>query len=202
VILPLNEPRRLTENRQLTDRFVEGVGTFREAAGGWLARDVPPEVVCDYVRRYRTHDDVITFRGAEMANWIMERVLAGELQSWSVFIASSSRGADAVIGGLHTGVLTRSRTSSDSIGILIDPRHEGVDLAGGADAFRRASGNYDAEAMRAARPAEQGLLIIYPLDPEPLDVAGTDAVIALALSLPRTSDGARNSVINRGVPGG
>ena len=51
----------------------------------------------------------------------------------------------------------------------------------------------------AARPANQGLLIIYPLDPKPLGVTSTETVIALALSLPRTSDGSSSSIVNQGV---
>lgn len=202
VILPLKDPRTLAANRELTDRFVGGLGPFREGTGGWLARDVPPEIVCEYLRLYRTHDDVVAFRGAAIADWIMERVVAGELQSWSVFVAGAARGGAISVGGLNTRLLTRSRTSSDSIGILIDPRHEGVDLPGGPEAFRRANGNYDADAMRTARPAGQGLLIIYPLDPVPLGIADPDAVIALALSFPRTSDGTRNTIVNRGVADG
>jgi hypothetical protein len=103
------------------------------------------------------------------------------------------------IGGADVQLVTRARNSSESIGILIDPRHEGADLPGGADAFRRASGNYDTEAMRQARPSTQGLLMIYPLDPTPLGVSQVDAVIALALSLPYTSDGRSDTIVNRGV---
>ena len=52
--------------------------------------------------------------------------------------------------------------------------------------------------MRDDRPVQQGLLLLYPLDPEPLRAA-TQAVLGLALSLPRTTDGEQRFVVNRGV---
>jgi hypothetical protein len=93
-------------------------------------------------------------------------------------------------------LVKRSRINSESIGILTDPAHEGVDLQLGPDAYKRDSGNYDAEAMRAARPSTQGLLIIYPLDADHLGVTSTDTVIALALSLPQTSDAGATWIVN------
>lgn len=202
VMLPLQDGARLAHNRLLTDRFLSGIGPGRASTGGWLMRDVPPEIVCEFLRHYRTHDDVVAFRGDPLADWIMGRVAVGELTDWSVFLAGAQQGAEVTLGGMATGLVTRSPTSSQGIGILIDPRHEGVDLPGGPDAFRRASGNHDTEAMRAARPATHGLLLVYPLNPEPFDVAATDAVIGLALSLPRTSDATGPVIVNRGVVDG
>jgi hypothetical protein len=40
--------------------------------------------------------------------------------------------------------------------------------------------------------------MLYPLDPEPLR-APTQAVIGVALSLPRTSDERRSFLVNRGL---
>jgi hypothetical protein len=199
VILPLRDPGRLSANRNLTARFLENLRTPYALTGGLLFQDVPPEVVCEYLRLYRTHDDVVAFRGNQLADWITERVQVGELTDWSVFIAGSQQGDPIHLGPTTTGLITRSPTSSESIGILIDPRHEGVDLPGGPDVYRRASGSYDSTMMRAARPPNQGLLLIYPLSPAPLGVTSTDAVIALALSLPTTSDGTSASIVNRGV---
>jgi len=57
----------------------------------------------------------------------------------------------------------------------------------------------NAQAMRASRPATNGLLLIYPLDPVPL-AASSEAVIALAASLPRTGDEGEQYFVNSGVP--
>ena len=123
---------------------------------------------------------------------------------WSVFIASPGTGRAATIGGHPVGLVKRSRISSESISILTDPAHEGVDLPQGPDAFRRDSGTYDAEAMRAARPPTQGLLVVYPLDAEHLGLDGShnDIVVALALSLPQTSDAGTTWVVNSMVANG
>lgn len=130
----------------------------------------------------------------------MERATADELTDWTVFVASPEGRSTVGLGGQSVGLVERTRTSSESIGTLIDPRHEGVDLPGGPGAYRRDGGTYDAEAMRRARPATQGLLLIYPLDPLPLDAYGmVDAVIAIGLSFPDTSDATATWIINEGV---
>lgn len=199
VILPLGDQARLKANRVLVDRLIDMCGSGHEFIGGRLFRDLPPEIVCEFLRAYQLHPDTLAMRGDAIADWIMQRVAEGELVDWSVLLASAQGGGAVRVGRFETRLVTRRRTSSEGIGILIDPRHEGADLPGGADAYLRASGNYDAEAMRSARPPTQGLLLVYPLDPEPLDADGVDAVIAVALSLPYTSDGRSSAIVNRGV---
>ncbi|EJL23869.1 Z1 domain-containing protein [Caulobacter sp. AP07] len=197
VLLPLGDPGRLTANRALAEQFVSSVVPNFAIAGGWLAQDIPAEMVCGFLQAFQVHNEAVAFRPERLVPWIARRSAAGELTDWNVFLAGSAQGAAARIGGQSLGLVTRSRVSRESIGILIDPRHEGVDLPGGPDAYRRPSGAYDAELMRAARSETQGLLILYPLDPAPLGVGGVDAVIGLALSLPRTADASTAWVVNR-----
>lgn len=199
VILPLHASEALAHNRALVENLLGMIGQPRPTTGGHLFQDVPPELICDFLRHYRTHEDVVSLRGDAIADWIMQRAAQDELLDWSVFLAGAQAGRKITIGPVESGLVTRTRTSSQSIGILIDPRHEGVDLTGGPDTFRRPSGNYDSEAMRAARASSSGLLIIYPLDPEPLGVTAVDAVVGIGLSLPQTADGKIGAIVNRGL---
>jgi hypothetical protein len=157
---------------------------------------VSPETIAAFLRGYQIHEDIVVFRNDLLANWIMERSAVDELTDWSVFVASPVDGKSVTLGGREIGLVRRKRVSSESIGILTDPAHEGVDLPRGPDAYKRESGAYDAEAMRAARPSTQGLLLIYPLDPEYLGVPYREPVIALALSLPQTSDAGTTWIVN------
>ncbi len=196
VLLPLSEPAKLQSNFVLANRFIAEILPSSRSNGGLLARDVAPEAIAAFLRDYRIHEDIVVFRSDLLADWIMERAAVGELTDWSVFVASPGSSRSIILGGKEVGLVRRKRVSSESIGILTDPAHEGVDLLHGPDAYKRDSGAYDAEAMRAARPSTQGLLILYPLDPEYLDVPHTDAVIALALSLPQTSDADASWIVN------
>ena len=200
VLLPLSDPSKLLPNRHLADHLLFSLPAVTGGHGGLLAQDLSPELVCGFLRGYRTHEDVVAFRSDQLADWIMARAAAGELTDWSVFVASPASERQISIGGRQIGLVRRSRVSSESIGILTDPRHEGVDLPLGPDGYRRAGGAYDAEAMRAARPSNQGLLLVYPLDAAHLGVTATDAVIALALSLPHTSDSGTAWIVNSAVP--
>jgi hypothetical protein len=202
VLLPLLEPWKLEANLALTNRLVAELAHLRKVKGGLLARDVPSETIAAFLRGYRIHEDIVVFRNDLLADWIMSRVVAHELIDWSVFVASPDGGVPAKLGGIDIGMVRRKRVSSEAIGILTDPAHEGVDLPGGPDAYLRESGAYDAEAMRTARPATQGLLIIYPLDPGYLGLPGDQPVIALALSLPQTSDAGATWVVNSMVSNG
>lgn len=202
VLLPLSDASRLQQNFGAAEQLVRDVGGIREVVGGLLARDVQPEIVIDFLRAYQGHDDAVAFRADLIADWIAERCAADELTDWSVFIASPSAGRTQTMGGLDIGLVKRRRVGAESIGILVDPAHEGVDLPGGASGYRRPSGEYDAEAMRSARPATQGLLIVYPLDPEYMGLNSAPPVIALALSLPKTSDVATKWIVNSMVANG
>lgn len=199
-LLPLSDDRAMQHNRQLVDRTFSGRPMTPPEHGGRLIHDVPVETVVGFLQGYQVHPEVVTFDARRLAEWIAGRAAAGELTDWSVLIVDSGK-ADhvATVAGNEVGLVRRRPIHSSGIGILIDPRHEGVDLPGGPEAFMNAGGNYDADAMRAARPVSRGLLLVYPLDPEPLAVSSTDAVIALALSLPRTTDAGEDWIVNRGL---
>lgn len=202
VLLPLSDPSHLQRNVEAAARLLHNLGTWRPVVGGLLARDVEPEFVIGFLREYRGHEGAVTFRPNALADWIAERCASGELTDWSVFVASPSAGRTQILGGTEIGLVKRRRVGVESIGILLDPAHEGVDLPGGAACYRRPSGEYDAEAMRSARPPTQGLLIVYPLDPGYMGVDGSPVVIALALSLPHTSDFATKWIVNSMVANG
>lgn len=200
LLFPLDNPTALEHNLSITERLIRQVSPSMEAHGGRLAHDVSPEVISHFISQYVTHDAAVSFRSVALGQWILGRAAAGELADWTVFVASPDDRPSVALGDLSVGLVERTRTNSYAIGALLDPRHEGVDLPEGPSAYRRTSGAYDAEAMRKARPVTQGLLIIYPLDPGPMGVTGiVPAVIALALSLPFTTDDGTTWVMNAGV---
>jgi len=197
ILFPLRDVDALGRNLQLASSLLHLHPPTRDAHGGAIAYDVPAEDVAQFLRRYEGHPNSVAFQGPEMADWVMERAQLGELRTWTLFIANPKRDRQVLLGGRSYGLVRRSLTASESIGILIDPRHEGVDLHGGPENYRSVAG-FSAKAMREDRPPAQGLLLIYPLDPEPLR-ASSQAVLGVALSLPRTSDDGRSFIVNRGL---
>ena len=127
----------------------------------------------------------------------MERSVVGELTTWTIFVANPDRDRQVLLGNRSYGLVRRALTATESIGILTEPRHEGVDLHGGPESYRLGE-TYSAKVMRNTRPSSRGLLMIYPLDPQPLQ-AKVRTVVGIALSLPKTSDDGRSFVVNRGV---
>lgn len=200
VLFPLDEVSAIEHNLAITNEFLRALNPTCRRYGGFIAHDVSPEKIANYISSYQTHVDAVSFRPRALSNWILSRSLNGELTDWTVFIASPEGRKSVRFGELEVGLVERSRISSHSIGALLDPRHEGVDLPDGPSVYQRESGSLDAEAMRRARPITQGLLIVYPLDPRSLGVEEKiSCVIGLALSLPFTTDIATEWVVNTGV---
>lgn len=197
ILFPLHDGDMLERNLDLASELMRQHPPTQDAHGGAIAHDVPAEDIALFLRRYEGHPNSIAFQGSEIADWIVERAEAGELVNWTVFVANPQRERQVLLGGRPFGLVRRSLQANESIGVLIDPRHEGVDLHGGPENYRAAAG-FSARSMREDRPPEQGLLLLYPLDPEPLR-APTQAVLGIALSLPRTTDGEQRFVVNRGL---
>jgi len=198
ILLPLANPLDLRHNLQVTAEFLTEHPPSVVRYGGVIGYDVPAAAVIDYLRRYRSHPDASAFISGELADWVERRGVSGEVVTWTIFVASPDRDRRAVLGGRSYGLVLRKPAGISGIGILVDPRHEGVDLPNGPDAYQKGI-SLNAQAMRASRPATNGLLLIYPLDPVPL-AASSEAVIALAASLPRTGDEGEQYFVNSGVP--
>jgi hypothetical protein len=197
ILFPFRNAAILNHNVDLTTSLLTAYPPSQDAYGGSLAHDVPATVISEYLRAFIVHEATLAFRGDMLADWIMERSAVGELIRWTIFIANPTRDRQTLLGKRSYGLVRRSLTGTESIGILTEPRHEGVDLHGGPESCK--IGNlYNARAMRQNRPSTQGLLILYPLDPLPLH-APVQTVIGIALSLPRTSDEDISYVVNRGV---
>lgn len=197
ILFPLHDREVLERNVDLASQLLSRHPPTQDAYGGALAHDVPAEDVALFLRSYEGHPSSIAFQAAEISDWILERAESGELIKWTVFVSNPRRESQVLLGGRAYGLVRRSLQTRESIGILIDPRHEGVDLHGGPENYRTTSG-FNARSMREDRPAQQGLLLLYLLDPEPLHVPA-QAVLGVALSLPRTADGERRFVMNRGL---
>ncbi|PIQ26497.1 hypothetical protein COW64_10955 [bacterium (Candidatus Blackallbacteria) CG18_big_fil_WC_8_21_14_2_50_49_26] len=200
ILLPLNEPSVLRNNLLITSALLTNYAPTVNRYGGALSYDVPALEIITYLRNYQSHKEASAFVSEELADWVQQRVNSGELIRWTIFVASPERERHVMLGGRSYGLVQRRPAGTSGIGILVDPRHEGVDLPSGPDVYRKGE-SLNAHAMRASRPSTNGLLLIYPLDPTPLFATG-EAVIALAVSLPRTSDEGDQFMANRGVPRG
>lgn len=200
ILFPLRDAALLERNLDLASELLRAHPPTQIAHGGAIAHDVPAHDIADFLRHFEGHPNSVAFQGAEIADWIMERSAMGELTSWTVFVANPQRERQVLLGGHPYGLVHRSLTGNEAIGILTDPRHEGVDLHGGPERYR-AGTTFNARAMRQDRPPARGLLLLYPLDPEPLH-APSRAVLGVALSLPRTSDDGRSFIVNRGLLNG
>lgn len=197
ILFPLRNAAILDLNANLTANLLTDYPPTQDAYGGRLAHDVPALAIGEYLRSFVMHESTLAFRGDMIADWIMERAAVGELTTWTIFVVSPSRDRQVLLGNCSYGLVRRSLTATESIGILTEPRHEGVDLHGGPEAYQMGT-TYNAKAMRRNRPPTHGLMMVYPLDPQPLQ-AQVRTVIGIALSLPKTSDEGKSFVVNRGV---
>ncbi len=222
----------LQANLDATTRFLSGIGKAPspvparrrglEREDRWDAHQwegVPADQVIAFLAEYRTHRDARKVQGPLIGDFIRAMAAAGELTSWTVVLLRGGSGDErAIVSSLPpVRMYKRSGEFSEnkySIGRLLDPRDEAIDLDGPAweaalAATRRAwaadpgrnQGRAEPEvpsgpAIRkirgfgangvAAHP-ERGLLLLYALDP---GKAGgnfpedTPPIIALGLSFP------------------
>jgi hypothetical protein len=111
ILLPLTDYSKLQANRELVDWLIMNLPPLGLRHGGLLARDVSPETICEFLRAYQVHDDIVAFRPDLLTDWIMKRLLVGELTDWSVFIPSPGTGTSITIGNHPVRLVKRSRVS-------------------------------------------------------------------------------------------
>ncbi|HND33625.1 MAG TPA: Z1 domain-containing protein, partial [Myxococcota bacterium] len=214
IVFPLNNLNELKRNVEAANRLLSAGRQGPVQGGGFLLEQGSPAAILTFLRSYAFAAESRSMDPSHLCRWIEARVADGDLAEWRVYVDSrQDRSLGGIrLGSLDIGLVSRSRLPGTmSIGALLDPRHEGLDLLGGPDAYRKGR-SYDAMAMRRARPRDQGLLLLYPISPastpdsknenrvalfEP-GWARPEAVIGFGLSLPFTEeDGATEYVVGR-----
>lgn len=202
------------QNALLTDNFLEGLGRgiamprrpgSNANANGELWDGVPGRAVADYLRNFSFPPENYEIEGRRLATYIEEQIRAGELTEWSVLLATGDRGKTVELGGrTFRSIVRNPRTDRSTatrfiVRSILNPPDEAIDLSDAeyasalaqTNAERRLSGQGETDrpsgpsirAVRGQRP-QNGLLIIYPLDPEKAGVGTDRPLIGLVVSFP------------------
>ena len=211
------DPSIVERNLAATERLLEAAGAPSESgvivrkrgAGtqewkGFLWEGVPAEHVADFFSTYLTHPAARKVNSAVLADFVKAMSAKGELSSWTIVVIGGKDGTEGVAFSLCgkyalEHMITRNQTSKTehySIGRLLSPRDEAIDMdeASWSAAMRltledraRDPGRGTEETgkeppkypggvwVRQVRGLgaegvqahpERGLLLLYPIDPK------------------------------------
>lgn len=193
-------------------------GSVRLQWSGYLWRSVSSRHIVDFLESYRTTGTAHRVNSAVLAEFVQKMAESGELTHWSVALLGLKTGRPCKVAtGISVNMVTRrgDRQFDDryAIGVLTDPKDESIDLdeaqwnaaldltantwekAGksgrpempGGPAIRRVRG---LETAGVPAHPEQGLLIVYILDPKEADLDFAEdapGVVAFGISFPASN---------------
>ncbi|MEJ0022879.1 MAG: Z1 domain-containing protein [Alphaproteobacteria bacterium] len=184
-------------------------GSDRGKALGTLWSGVSGRQIAEYLRGLTFPPESIQVNGGKLAAYITEQLKVNELTEWTVFLAEGREKPRNIAGRDRSGILRTPRTDENGvpastdrfiIGTALSPLDQAIDLTDAEFADALASTNAEratrkkpitdvpsGEFIRKARGArpKNGLLIIYPIDPEKALVEETDRpVIGVVVSFP------------------
>lgn len=140
----------------------------RSAESRYIFRDVPYDVVTDFLASYTFHEKSPENDADLISDYIRKRVAAGSLSRWNIAIVGSSSGEPfEFVPGVSVGRNIRSRVTATNadpdfadIKTLMSRRDAAVDLAGDTAKLTE-KGIID---ERRVQLPDTGLLVLYPID--------------------------------------
>jgi hypothetical protein len=191
------------ENRAAVEALLVELGEpTHEVRGEATAHSIWPHVpyrhVVDCLMRYEAVSTPCFYHRCEaLRRYINERVAAGELGEWTVAVIGKRKGERWVVGGREFPIVDRARQEGDrdyfALRGLTLGEDEAIDLSreeyeralthsGLAGAGERAPKTPARQAVRQARPASRGLLLLYLI----ANGVGLPPVPAVAISFPES----------------
>lgn len=181
-----------------------------------LWNDCTAKHILSFLERFRTHETALRVNNTMLADYIRDQQPHNELAYWTVALLGGGEGDDVSIAGHEVSQYqrqpnTRSRTTEAQmaegryiIRRLLGPRDEAIDLEHDeyAVALKRTVDQWRADPgrsrrrtppdiplgpqIRAQRPARNGLLLLYPLDPQTAGLEHGIPVMGFGLSFPNS----------------
>jgi hypothetical protein len=184
-------------------------GPGDKKAQGTLWTSIAGRDIAEYLRNLTFPPESLQVDGNKLAAYITDQLAMEELTNWTVFLATGSEKEVEIAGRRRNCILRAPREPRDGkalpddrfiIGTALSPLDQAIDLTDDefAEALERTnlerqsrmkpstdvpSGEF-IRKVRGARP-QNGLLIIYPIDPDKAKVETTDRpVISVVVSFP------------------
>lgn len=223
------ENTTLERNAQSTDAFLSQLGSGAKdprrpgpkqgRARGQLWAGVSGANVADYLASLAFPPENLQIEGDRLAEYIREQIRNNELTDWTVFLPAAD-GVEVELGGSSFRSVQRSPRKDRItpgryiVRSILSPFDEAIDLsdhefsnaldetnqersAVGKPPTDRPSGP-SIRAVRGGRP-ENGLLIIYPMDPVVAEVETDRPVIGVVVSFPDSPSARRKRYLENTV---
>ncbi len=178
-------------------------------ASGILWSRVHGRDVAEYLRNLHFPPESIQVNGDKLADYIRDQISMNELTEWTVYLATGRRREVDLAGQRLRCVMRQPREGDEQgsgsgsrfiIGTALSPLDQAIDLTDQefrdalerTNAERRSKSKAETDVpsgkfirkVRGSRP-QNGLLIIYPIDPDLAGVEETDRpVISVVVSFP------------------
>ncbi len=204
--------KNIDYNYQQTENFLHNVSTNFELISDRLYKDIPNEVIADYINNFVSHPGHLVFNAREISEYIIRNKHL--LKPWHVYIASGTD-AEVDIGGVQTKLSKRGMVMTDSDCIRVSGNKSRVGSVGTTritltesqreDAKNSYIEELDSKGKKSdkitvpdhvyLRYAKNPLLIVYLLKCSENDKNGNEmaqktiedrTVIGLGLGFPRT----------------
>ncbi len=165
------------ENSELLERFIQSLGRAEWDDNRPVWRNIKGELVLEFLKNYRQDDSPVS-SGCSMpliCSYIENQQSVNELVRWTVSIRGREKKDEELgetswrVDGRPIWQISRSRIRNTySLGVITSPGDEKTGLSEEAldryNEIRLASKDIgENRAVRRARPAEEGLLLIYPI---------------------------------------
>lgn len=112
----------------------KGFGASKFSWTGYIWRNIDACHIVDFLRAYETHSAAHRVNGKVLSDFIERMMESGELTNWTVAVSGLQTGNPIDLSnGIVVNKITRKVDSIDedhiSIGVLLDPRDEMIDMA-------------------------------------------------------------------------
>ena len=229
----------LKRNLDATDRLIADMGNpseinprrSREGGDqewtGFLWNGVRADAITDFFSHFVTHPKARKVNSAVLTDFVRAMAAGGELTSWTVALLGGGDGGGHVFqSGLKIEAMSIRKRDLEiqdrySIGRLVSPRDEAIDLNGPAwkaamdktlsawkpDPARQKDGGVPHPpelpsgpsiryirglgAEGVAKAPERGLLLLYPLDPVGAGMTEPIPIVGFAASFPASASGTK-----------
>ncbi|WP_254568201.1 Z1 domain-containing protein [Oscillatoria sp. HE19RPO] len=196
------------QNLEVTEELLISLGSYtRQEKHNYIWAKVPPEKVIEFLSGYQSHDNCKLANTSYLVKYIEAQIPHNELTSWTVVLISNNRAQNKInLAGNEVGLTWRKDASPESSqkyrlsrSRLLSPTDEWIDLSEKtrneileitqrrrAETGKQPSSSKtpDGKILRSNRSPKNGLLLLYPLDPEPIH--SEIPVIGFVMSFPNS----------------